>query len=63
MFWFTNFGLNLNHFPESLKDRLPPTDTRNRPDQLALELGDFDLAASEKFRLEEKQRAARKIRE
>jgi hypothetical protein len=42
---------------------LPPTDTRFRTDQRALEIGDMKLATSEKHRLEEKQRAARKIRE
>ena len=31
---------------------IPPTDTRRRPDQRALELGDFKLAAKEKERLE-----------
>ena len=39
---------------------IPPTDTRWRPDQRALELGDFKLAAKEKDRLEVKQRQARK---
>ena len=42
---------------------IPPTDTRRRPDQRALELGDFKLAAKEKERLEVKQRAARAERE
>ncbi len=42
---------------------LPHTDTRFRPDQRALEAGDFKLAASEKHRLEEKQRAVRKYME
>ncbi len=42
---------------------LPPTDTRFRPDQRALENGDFKLAAFEKNRLEEKQRAVRKYNE
>ena len=41
--------------------KLPPTDSRFRPDQRALENGEFHLAASEKHRLEEKQREARKI--
>ena len=41
---------------------LAPTDSRFRPDQRALEEGNFKLAASEKHRLEEKQRAARKAR-
>ena len=59
---YTHFTLNLNNCPDKLKAKLPPTDCRLRPDTLALENGDFDLAADEKFRLEEKQRAARKKR-
>lgn len=42
---------------------IAPTDTRWRPDQRALENGDMVLAASEKNRLEEKQRAVRKYNE
>lgn len=42
---------------------MPPTDCRFRPDQRALENGDFKLASSEKHRLEEKQRAVRRYRE
>lgn len=42
---------------------LPPTDTRFRPDQRALENGDFKLASDEKHRLEEKQRAVRRYNE
>ena len=57
---FTKFALGLNFLPETLKGVIPRTDSRLRPDQKALENGQFDLAASEKFRLEEKQRAARK---
>ena len=40
-----------------------PTDSRYRPDQRMLEDGDVEQASSEKFRLEEKQRAARRLRE
>ena len=39
-----------------MENIIPPTDTRRRPDQRALELGDFKLAAKEKERLEIKQR-------
>ena len=60
---FTKFGMSLNYLPESLKEKLPKTDSRFRPDQIALENGQFELAASEKHRLEEKQRAARKLLE
>lgn len=44
--------LQLNYLPNTLRPWLPPTDTRLRPDQRALENGDFKLAASEKERLE-----------
>jgi len=41
---------------------LPRTDSRLRPDVRALEVGDFAFATSEKLRLEDKQRKARKAR-
>ncbi|KAL8171264.1 LOW QUALITY PROTEIN: hypothetical protein V2J09_023068 [Rumex salicifolius] len=44
-------------------DKLPPTDSRLRPDQRHLENGEYELANSEKLRLEERQREARKIQE
>jgi hypothetical protein len=37
-----------------MKEQLPPTDSRLRPDQRALENGEFDKASAEKHRLEEK---------
>ena len=40
-----------------------PTDSRKRPDQRLLEEGNVDAASSEKYRLEEKQRAARRLRQ
>jgi hypothetical protein len=49
---FTKFGINLNHLTPSMN--VAPTDSRNRPDQRALEEGNFNLASSEKHRLEEK---------
>lgn len=63
MYNFTNFTLQLNHLPQSLKNKLPPTDSRFRPDQRALENGDLVKAAEEKARLEDKQRAMRKLKE
>lgn len=39
-----------------LKEKLPPTDSRLRPDQKHLESGEYDAANSEKLRLEQKQR-------
>lgn len=46
-----------------MKNQLPPTDTRLRPDQRLVENGDFTGAAIEKDRLEKRQRAVRGIRE
>lgn len=39
-----------------VQEKLPPTDSRLRPDQRHLESGEFDAANSEKLRLEQKQR-------
>ena len=55
------FSIAINELCKGMN--LPPTDTRLRPDMVALENGDLDLAAAEKHRLEEKQRAARRLRE
>ena len=63
MYNFTYFTLQLNYLPPGLKERLPPSDSRLRPDQRALEEGDLIKAASEKARLEDKQRKMRKERE
>ncbi|KAJ5180785.1 ATP12 ATPase F1F0-assembly protein [Penicillium capsulatum] len=62
-FNLTPFGITLNALPKGLKEWLPPTDTRLRPDQRAMEDGEYDLAADEKHRVEEKQRAKRRERE
>ena len=62
-FNLTPFGVTLNALPEKLQPLLPPTDTRLRPDQRAMEDGLYDFAASEKNRVEEKQRAKRRERE
>ncbi|KAI9726322.1 MAG: hypothetical protein M1828_001596 [Chrysothrix sp. TS-e1954] len=62
-FNLTPFVLTLNAVPERLRLRLPPTDTRLRPDQRAMEEGEYDFAATEKNRVEEKQRAKRRDRE
>ena len=51
---FTHFAMQSNHLTDRLAAKLPRTDSRFRPDQRALENGDWDLAASEKHRLEEK---------
>jgi len=59
-YYFTEFTYQLNYLTEKLKKSLPPTDSRFRPDLRALENGDMKLAQTEKGRLEEIQRAARK---
>ncbi|KAE8687346.1 Oxysterol-binding protein-related protein 2B [Hibiscus syriacus] len=43
------------------QEKLPPTDSRLRPDQRYLENGEYEMANSEKLRLEQRQRQARKI--
>ncbi|KZF24131.1 hypothetical protein L228DRAFT_90195 [Xylona heveae TC161] len=62
-FNLTPFVLTLNALPESLRPVLAPTDTRLRPDQRAMEDGEYDFAAVEKNRVEEKQRKKRRERE
>ncbi|CAD8077046.1 unnamed protein product [Paramecium primaurelia] len=59
-YYFTRFALQLNHLNRQLLKTLPPTDSRLRPDQRALENSNIDFAAIEKTRLEQKQRLARK---
>ncbi|TKA78156.1 hypothetical protein B0A49_01943 [Cryomyces minteri] len=62
-FNLTPFGVTLNALPDRLRPILAPTDTRLRPDQRAMEDGQYDFAATEKNRVEEKQRAKRRQRE
>ncbi|KAK9759928.1 hypothetical protein K7432_016557 [Basidiobolus ranarum] len=59
-FNLTPFAITLNECPDTLLPYLAPTDSRLRPDQKALEHGEYELAQKEKMRLEEKQRAKRK---
>ncbi|KAH7301513.1 hypothetical protein KP509_23G030500 [Ceratopteris richardii] len=59
----TRFAITLNELTPELKEKLPPTDSRLRPDQRHLENGEYDLANSEKLRLEQKQRQAGKLQE
>ena len=60
---FPKFSIQLNYLTQDTFDRVAPTDSRLRPDQRAYEWGDVKIAADEKLRLEEKQRAKRKIHE
>ncbi|EFY95491.1 ankyrin repeat protein [Metarhizium robertsii] len=62
-FNLTPFVLTFNHIDDKLRPWIAPTDSRLRPDQRAMEDGEYDFAATEKNRLEEAQRARRRIRE
>ncbi|KAF8321283.1 hypothetical protein DL93DRAFT_2107033 [Clavulina sp. PMI_390] len=59
---FTHFAIELNETTDDIRDFIPPTDSRLRPDQRALENGNVELAESEKARVEEAQRERRKAR-
>ncbi|CAI9095897.1 OLC1v1031932C3 [Oldenlandia corymbosa var. corymbosa] len=59
----TSFAITLNELTPGLKEKLPPTDSRLRPDQRFLENGEYDKANEEKLRLETRQRMSRKIQE
>lgn len=59
----TAFSAGLNELKPALKLWIAPTDTRLRPDQRAMEVGEWDAAADGKDALEQKQREARKTRE
>ena len=63
MYFFTNYACNLNYVDDEMRKTLPPSDCRHRPDQRFMEESNLDMAAAEKHRLEEKQRAIRKHRE
>ncbi|KRY90024.1 Oxysterol-binding protein-related protein 2 [Trichinella pseudospiralis] len=58
-FNFTEFAMGLNDVQSD--NDYAPTDSRFRPDVRYLENGELDLAATEKLRLEEKQRFARSL--
>ncbi|KAI4234127.1 MAG: hypothetical protein LQ352_008187, partial [Teloschistes flavicans] len=60
---FTPFAASLNEITPLERDKLPPTDSRLRPDQRHLEDNDFDEAERVKARLEEAQRKRRKEQE
>uniref|UniRef100_A0A803L0Y6 PH domain-containing protein n=1 Tax=Chenopodium quinoa TaxID=63459 RepID=A0A803L0Y6_CHEQI len=59
----TPFAISLNELTPGLQEKLPPTDSRLRPDQRHLENGEYELANAEKLRLEQLQRQARRIQE
>ncbi|XP_066542495.1 oxysterol-binding protein-related protein 6 isoform X4 [Hoplias malabaricus] len=60
---FTRFAIELNELCPEMRDLLPSTDARFRPDQRYLEEGKVELAAAEKQRIEDLQRARRKWHE
>ena len=57
---FTRFAIELNEFTENIKDELPQTDSRYRPDQRNLEEGQVEKAELEKQRIEDMQRKRRR---
>lgn len=57
---FPVFAATLNELTPIEANKLPPTDSRLRPDQRALEEGNLDAAEELKARLEEKQRERRR---
>ncbi|KAK3032517.1 hypothetical protein RJ639_036432 [Escallonia herrerae] len=59
----SRFAITLNELTLGLKEKLPPTDSRLRPDQRCLENGEYEMANAEKLRLEQRQRQARKMQE
>ncbi|KAI4327102.1 hypothetical protein L6164_019602 [Bauhinia variegata] len=59
----TSFAITLNELTPGLKEKLPSTDSRLRPDQRHLENGEYEKANTEKQRLEKRQRMSRKIQE
>ena len=60
---FTAFAASLNEITSIEQGKLPPTDSRLRPDQRAAEDGDWDHAETLKVGLEEAQRKRRKVME
>nr|XP_009401674.1 PREDICTED: oxysterol-binding protein-related protein 1B-like isoform X2 [Musa acuminata subsp. malaccensis] len=59
----TSFAITLNELTSELTEKLPPTDSRLRPDQRYLENGEYEKANAEKLRLENRQRMSRKLQE
>jgi len=57
---FTSFGITLNEITSDLEGKLPPTDSRCRPDVRALEEGHLEVAEKAKTRVEEAQRERRR---
>ena len=60
---FTAFAATLNEVTRIEEGHLPPTDSRLRPDQRAVEDGEIDRAEALKAKLEERQRDRRRVME
>uniref|UniRef100_A0A665X6R0 Oxysterol-binding protein n=1 Tax=Echeneis naucrates TaxID=173247 RepID=A0A665X6R0_ECHNA len=60
---FTRFAIELNELCPELKDVLPRTDARFRPDQRHLEEGNLEMASTDKQRIEDLQRTRRRWNE
>lgn len=60
---FTAFAATVNEITSMERGRLPPTDSRFRPDQRASEGGDLEKAEAWKAKLEDAQRVRRKALE
>ena len=54
-FYFNSFSLQLNQLSDSLKSKLPPSDSRLRPDMRAFEEQDIDTSQSFKDMMEKNQ--------
>lgn len=63
MYNFSSFAMTLNELTPKLKSTICPTDSRLRPDQRAMEEGEFEYAGKLKMKLEEQQRKVRKFNE
>ena len=60
MYGFNSYTLQLNLMTEQLKEKLPPTDSRFRPDLRLWEEGKQEESSNEKNRLEQLQRDRKK---
>uniref|UniRef100_A0AAY4A7J9 Oxysterol-binding protein n=1 Tax=Denticeps clupeoides TaxID=299321 RepID=A0AAY4A7J9_9TELE len=60
---FTKFAIELNELKPEMKQLLPPTDTRLRPDQRLLEEGNVEGAEEQKQHIEQLQRDRRRVLE
>jgi len=63
VYGFPVFSAGLNELTAVEEGRIPPTDSRLRPDQRAFEEGLVDKAEAVKAKLEERQRGRRKVLE